>query len=52
MKSGSNDRSETQDYRDKQQALFSPESSKLYSSTRSEAKYEFDYEINSVEFKT
>ena len=51
MKSGANDRSETQDYREKHQALFSPESSRLYSSTRSEAKYEFDYEINSVIFK-
>ena len=36
---------------DKQQDLFTPESSKLYSSKRSEAKYEFDYEINSIVFQ-
>ena len=29
---------------------FSPESSSLYCSTRQEAKYEFDYEINLVHF--
>ena len=51
MKSGVNNRNDTHDYRDKQQDLFSPESSKLYSSKRSEAKYEFDYEINSIEFR-
>ena len=51
MKSGVNNRTDTQDYRDRQQDLFSPESSKLYSSKRSEAKYEFDYEINSIEFR-
>jgi len=42
---------DTTSYKEKQQALFSPESSKLYASTRSEAKYEFDYEINSILFK-
>ena len=42
---------DTISYKDKQQALFSPESSKLYASTRPEAKYEFDYEINSILFK-
>ena len=36
---------------DKHQDLFTPESSKLYSSKRSEAKYEFDYEINSIVFQ-
>ena len=41
----------TQDYKEKHQALFTAESSKLYSSLRSEAKYEFDYEINLLEFK-
>ena len=51
MKSGVNNRNDTQDYKDKQQDLFSSESSKLYSSKRPEAKYEFDYEINSVVFK-
>ena len=30
--------------------LFSEESSNLYSSTRPEAKYEFDYEVNNVRF--
>ena len=38
-------------YKEKEQALFSPESSKLYASTRSEAHYEFDYEINSIIFQ-
>ena len=42
---------ENKNYKDKEQALFSPESSKLYASTRPEAKYEFDYEINSILFK-
>ena len=42
---------DTTSYKDKQQALFSPESSKLYASTRPEANYEFDYEINSILFK-
>ena len=42
---------DTPNYKDKQQALFTPESSKLYASTRSEAKFEFDYEINSIVFK-
>ena len=51
MKSGVNIRNDTQDYRGKQLDLFSSESSKLYSSKGSEAKYEFDYEINSVVFK-
>ena len=32
------------------QVLFSAESSMLYSSTRPEAKYDFDYEINTVRF--
>ena len=32
------------------QVLFSAESSRLYSSTRPEAKYDFDYEINTVRF--
>ena len=42
---------ENKNHKDKEQALFSPESSKLYASTRPEAKYEFDYEINSILFK-
>ena len=42
---------DTAGYKDKEQALFSPESSKLYASSRSEAQYEFDYEINSIVFK-
>ena len=42
---------ENKNYKDKEQALFSPESSKLYASTRPEAQYEFDYEINSILFK-
>ena len=35
---------------DKHQVLFSPESSSLYSSTRAEAKYEYDYEVNLIRF--
>ena len=35
---------------EKHQVLFSAESSRLYSSTRPEAKYDFDYEINTVRF--
>ena len=35
---------------DKHEVLFSPESSSLYSSTRSEAKYEYDYEVNLIRF--
>ena len=35
---------------DKHEVLFSPESSSLYSSTRSEASYEYDYEVNSIRF--
>ena len=34
----------------KHEILFSDECSSLYSSSRPEAKYEFDYEINSVRF--
>ena len=36
--------------KDKHEVLFSPESSSLYSSTRSEAKYEYDYEVNLIRF--
>ena len=36
--------------REKHEVLFSPECSSLYSSTRLEAKYEYDYEINTVKF--
>ena len=35
---------------DKHEVLFSPESSSLYSSTRFEASYEYDYEINFICF--
>ena len=35
---------------DKHEVLFSPESSSLYSSTRPEAKYEYDYEVNLIRF--
>ena len=35
----------------KHEILFSDECSSLYSSSRPEAKYEFDYEINSILFK-
>ena len=35
---------------EKHEVLFSEESSSLYSSTRKEASYEFDYEINSIRF--
>ena len=36
--------------KEKHEVLFSPECSSLYSSTRPEAKYEYDYEINEVKF--
>ena len=35
---------------EKHEVLFSPESSTLYSSTRFEANYEYDYEINLIRF--
>ena len=35
---------------EKHEVLFSAESSSLYSSTREEAKYDFDYEINLIRF--
>ena len=35
---------------DKHEVLFSPECSSLYSSTRPEASYEYDYEINQIRF--
>ena len=35
---------------DKHQVLFSPECSSLYSSTRPEASYDYDYEINQIRF--
>lgn len=35
---------------EKHEVLFSAESSSLYSSTRDEAKYDFDYEINLIRF--
>ena len=35
---------------EKHEVLFSPECSSLYSSSRPEAKYEFDYEINNIKF--
>ncbi len=38
------------DVTEKHEVLFSEESSSLYSSTRPEASYEFDYEINSIRF--
>ena len=36
--------------KDKHEVLFSPESSSLYSSTRTEASYDYDYEINQIRF--
>ena len=36
--------------KDKHEVLFSPECSSLYSSTRNEASYEYDYEINQIRF--
>ena len=35
---------------DKHEVLFSPESSSLYSSTRMEASYNYDYEVNLISF--
>ena len=35
---------------EKHEVLFSEESSQLYSSTRKEASWKFDYEINSIRF--
>ena len=40
----------TKDPKEKHEVLFSAESSLLYSSTRSEAKYSYDYEINDVRY--
>ena len=35
---------------EKHEVLFSSETSSLYSSTRMEAKYKYDYEINAIKF--
>ena len=51
MKSQIKEEKSGQDYKENHQELFSAESSKLYSTKRSEAQYEFDYEINSLVFK-
>ena len=37
-------------YVEKHEVLFSPETSNLYSSTRPEASYSYDYEINNIRF--
>ena len=36
--------------KEKHEVLFSPECSSLYSSSRPEASYEYDYEINNIKF--
>ena len=40
----------TSSTKEKHEVLFSAETSSLYSSTREEAKYEYDYEINLIRF--
>ena len=37
-------------YSEKHEVLFSPETSHLYSSTRQEASFSYDYEINNICF--